>query len=202
MIKNVIFDFGQVLVRFDPEYMCSVYADPCDVPLLSEVIFDRLYWDRLDAGTISDEELIASVKERLPQRLHKIAEDIYFNWLYNLPEIEGMRDVLDFCRTKGYGLYILSNISKYFAKRYREIPIFAYFDGFVFSAECGAVKPSREIFSHISEKFGLIPCDTLFVDDNAANIRGAKEFGINAYLFNGDAVALLSYLKESMNTDF
>ena len=60
MIKNVVFDFGQVLVRFEPSYMVGQYvSDPIDAKLLEEVVFDRLYWDRLDAGTISNEEVIA-----------------------------------------------------------------------------------------------------------------------------------------------
>ena len=43
MIKNVIFDFGQVLVYFQPEYMCSVYTDNKeDIELLSEVLFDSV----------------------------------------------------------------------------------------------------------------------------------------------------------------
>ena len=47
MFKNIIFDFGQVLVRFDPYYMTSVYiSDENDIKSVCEVVFDRLYWDR------------------------------------------------------------------------------------------------------------------------------------------------------------
>ena len=80
MIKNIIFDFGQVLVHFVPEYMVKQYVtEPEDVKLLSEVVFDRLYWDRLDLGTITDEETIALCRERLPQRLWDAAEKIHWN---------------------------------------------------------------------------------------------------------------------------
>jgi len=195
MIKNVVFDFGQVLVRFEPEYMCSRYvSDGEDIKLLSEVIFDRLYWDRLDAGTISDEELILRVKERIPERLHAVAEKIYYNWIYNLPETEGMRRAIEICRERGFGVYLLSNISKYFADRYKEIPILEGFDGYVFSASAGCTKPSREIFSHLCDKFDLTPCETLFVDDSIKNINGADKFGIVAYHFLGNADELCSYL--------
>ena len=48
-IKNVVFDFGQVMVYFNPKYMVGVYVkDKDDAALLEEVVFDRLYWDRLD----------------------------------------------------------------------------------------------------------------------------------------------------------
>ena len=69
MIKNVIFDFGQVLVHFEPEYMVRQYVnDEEDVKLLSEVIFDRLYWDRLDLGTITDEETISLFLTKVPHK--------------------------------------------------------------------------------------------------------------------------------------
>ena len=59
MIKNLVFDFGNVLVRYEPEYMVSQYvSDPEDKRLLAEVLFDRLYWDALDEGTITDEEVV------------------------------------------------------------------------------------------------------------------------------------------------
>lgn len=196
MIKNVIFDFGQVLVRFEPEYMCSLYTDSTeDIKLLSEVVFDRIYWDRLDAGTIENEEFFASIEKRLPERLHETAKKVYLNWINTLPEIPGMRDVIALCRELGFGVYLLSNISREFAARYREIPILSLVDGCVFSSTCGYVKPDARIFAHIVEKFGLDKESTLFVDDNVNNINGATSFGLKAYHFDGDAEKLYSYLK-------
>lgn len=194
-IKNVVFDFGQVLVKFDPNYMCKRYvSDENDVNLLCKVLFSRYYWDKLDAGTISDEELVSDVKTKIPERLHKSAEEIYYNWIYNLPEIEGMRSVISLCREKGFGVYLLSNISEYFALHSEEIPILSLLDGFVFSATCGFVKPSQKIFEHITQRFNLTPCETLFIDDNAMNVNGAKEFGITSYLFDGNAKNLYNFI--------
>ena len=67
-IKTVVFDFGQVMVHFEPSYMVSKYvSDKNDAELLKTVIFDRLYWDRLDEGTITDYEVISECKKRLPE---------------------------------------------------------------------------------------------------------------------------------------
>lgn len=196
MINNVIFDFGQVLVRFDPEYMCSLYTDnPNDIALLSEVVFDRVYWERFDAGTIENDEFIASIEKRLPERLHETAKKVFFNWINTLPEIPGMRDVIALCRERGFGIYLLSNISREFAERKDEIPILSLIDGYVFSSTCGFVKPDAKIFAHITEKFGLTPENTLFIDDNANNVEGAKNFGIHTYHFDGNAAALYNYIK-------
>lgn len=195
MIKNVVFDFGQVLVHFEPEYMCSCYLDDKDdIKLTADILFDRLYWDRLDMGTIEDEELISAVKARLPKRLHDAAEKIYYNWYYNIPEIEGMRKVIALCREKGFGVFLLSNISRGFAERRNEIPILSELDGCIFSSTAGLIKPSREIFEHLCQSFDLTPSETLFIDDNEQNVDGADKFGIIAYHFDGNALTLYDYI--------
>jgi putative hydrolase of the HAD superfamily len=133
--KNFIFDFGKVLVHFDPLYMVGKYTEDAeDAALVADVVFDRLYWDRLDAGTISDEEVVESSLKRLPERLHKCAACAYYNWIYNIPEIDGMREIVERIKKSGAPLYLLSNISTYFAAHKDEIPILSLFDGCVFSA--------------------------------------------------------------------
>lgn len=196
-IKNVVFDFGQVLVHFEPKYMVSVYVeDEKDRELLEKVVFDRLYWDRLDAGTITDEETLELVKERLPKRLHQVAEKIYYNWIYNIPEFEGMRDIILNLKKKGIKLCLLSNISKYFAEHSNEIPILSLFDKLVMSGPIGIVKPSYEIFDYLCKECDLDPQKTLFIDDNSANIEGAKKYGIHTYHFDFDVAGLKKYLEE------
>ena len=196
MIKNVLFDFGQVLVHFEPEYMVRQYVtDEKDVKLLSEVVFDRLYWDRLDLGTITDEETIDLCRERLPERLWEVAEKIYWNWIYNIPEIEGMYDLVKYLKeTHRVGLFLLSNISHYFANHSGEMRILGLLDGCVFSSRVGVCKPDHKIFDHVCEKFGIKAEETVFVDDNASNIKSSIEYGLNGYLFDGDAKKLKEYL--------
>lgn len=200
MIKNVIFDFGQVLVHFEPEYMVRQYVnDEEDVKLLSEVIFDRLYWDRLDLGTITDEETISFCRERLPKRLWEVAEKIHWNWIYNIPEIEGMKDLIKYIKERyGVGVFVLSNISHYFADHSHEIDILKYSDGSVFSARIGITKPSHQIFDYMCKKFNLNPGETLFVDDNESNIKSGVEFGLNGYIFDGNADKLKTYLETAL----
>ncbi|MBQ8345258.1 MAG: HAD family phosphatase [Clostridia bacterium] len=196
MIKNLVFDFGQVMVHFEPAYMVGQYvSDETDAALLEEVIFDRLYWDRLDAGTITDEEVLEGCRGRLPERLWPVAETIYWNWIRHIPEIEGMGELTTFfIETYGVRLILLSNISTYFAAHAHEMEILKPFDRLIFSAVCGHVKPHADMFAYLCETCGLVPEETLFVDDNAANIKGAREFGLQAYHFDGDVPRLRAYL--------
>ncbi len=201
MIKNLIFDFGQVMVSFKRKYMVERFVtDPDDSALLQKVVFDRLYWDRLDAGTIEDEETLRLVCERLPERLHGAARDIYYNWIYNIPVISGMVELIREMKEKfGVKVYLLSNISKYFAAHIDEIECLADFDGCVLSSICGFTKPQREIYEHICSKFSLIPEECIFIDDRAVNIEGAENYGIKGYVFDGDVARLKEYLTKLLS---
>ncbi len=196
MIKNVIFDFGQVIIHFVPEMMVSPYvSDKDDKALLCEVLFDRLYWDKLDKGTITNEEVLEQCRTRLPQRLWDVADKIYYNWIYNVPEIEGMRELIVKLKEKyGVGIYLLSNISNYFVEHRNEFTIFEYFDKCIFSAPLGIVKPSFEIFDYLCKDCDIIPNEAIFIDDNEKNIEAAKKFGLNGYIFDGDVKKLEAYL--------
>ena len=196
MIKNVVFDFGQVLVHFEPKYMVEKYVDDMDDSLLLQsVVFDRLYWDRLDLGTISDDQVISACRERLPERLHAVAEKIFRSWIYNIPEIDGMRALIkELKELHGVGLYLLSNISKTFIEHSSEFSILSYFDKCIMSAKYGVVKPSCDIFTLLCSECSINKEESIFIDDSPKNIEGAKAFGLHTYLFDGNAEKLRAHL--------
>lgn len=196
MIKNVVFDYGNVMIRFEPSYMVGRYVnDKDDIKLLSEVIFDRLYWDALDDGSITDEEIIEAVKKRIPERLWSVSEKIYYNWMYNLPEIDGMNELVRHVKCElGARVFLLSNISLYFAAHAHEKRELDIFEKCIFSAVAGHIKPSREMFAYLCRECGIKPEETLFVDDSEKNIKGAEAFGIKGYLFDGDSARLKTYI--------
>lgn len=195
MIKNCIFDFGQVLVEFVPEKLTAVYTDNADdIRLISDAVFDRLYWDRLDDGTITDSEVRSAFCARLPVRLHETALKAYDNWIENLVPISEVVSLLPQIKKSGGRLYLLSNISRGFAEKYRDIAkindILSLFDGMVFSGTLGITKPNKEIFEHLLYTFGLNAEESIFIDDNINNIIGAEKAGIKGYLFDGDTEKL------------
>ena len=200
MIKNVVFDFGQVMIKFDPMYMTERYiSDKADAELVASVVFDRLYWNPLDSGDISDEEVVRLSKERLPKRLHEQAEKVYYNWIYNIPEIPGMRELVNYIKEKyKIPVYLLSNISEYFAKNSDKVPAVSLFDKCIFSAEYRLTKPGREIFELLCHKFNLMPEETLFIDDSEINIRGAESAGLCGYLFDGNVEKLKEFIDKNL----
>ena len=199
IIKNFIFDFGQVLVSFEPWYMTKAFLnDENDCRLVCDIVFDRLYWDRLDMGSITDEEVKTGFCSRLPLRLHKAACEIYDNWIYNIPLIDGMKSLVEELKEKGKKVFLLSNISVGFSQRYKlnkEVnELLSLFDGLVFSGPIGKIKPTKDIYNHILQEYSLNANETIFIDDNEKNIIGAENCGIKGYLFDGNADKLKSYI--------
>ena len=203
MIKNVVFDFGKVMVQFESVYMIDKYTEsPEDSKMLEFILLDRYYWDRLDLGTVSDEEVVADCKRRLPQRLWETAERIYYDWIYNIPEIEGMSDLVKKVKNEyGKRVFLLSNISTYLVDHAEEVPCLALFEKCIFSAVYGIVKPDRAIFELLCKECGILPEETLFIDDSPANIEGARKFGIQGYLFDGDVKKLGAYLEKQLKAE-
>ncbi len=196
MIKNIVFDYGQVMIHFDPSYMVGKYVtDKEDARLLETVIFDRLYWDKLDEGSISDEEIIEAVKTRLPERLHKVSREIYYNWIYNLPEIEGMDSLVQYVKEElCMRVFLLSNISRYFAEHAKERTELKPFERCIFSAVVGKTKPNPEMFEYMLSECDIKAEETLFIDDSEKNIEGARACKIEGYLFDGDSKKLRKYI--------
>lgn len=197
MIRNIVFDYGQVLIHFDPHYIVRQFvSDERDAALLEEVVFDRLYWDRLDAGTISHEEVADACCRRLPVHLWELPAKMLEEWIYHIPPMEGMEELVAYLKERyPVKLFLLSNISTHFASHAHEFAVLQQMDGCIFSATCGYTKPSREIFTHLCKVYHLLPEETLFIDDNAANVAAARAMGIHAYPFDGNATALRAYLE-------
>lgn len=192
MIRNVIFDFGNVLGRYMPEEMtAAIVSDPEAAAIICPVVFDRLYWDKLDYNGITDDEVKADFCSRLPQEYHADACRIYDRWHTLMPPVPGMQKLVADIKAAGKRLYLLSNISVGFAEQYHEVEwireLFSLFDGLVFSGPIGIAKPHREIFDYILEHHGLRAEESVFIDDTPKNITACEAVGIRGILFDGDA---------------
>lgn len=190
-----IFDLDNVLVRFSPTEITELYFnDREEAKMVRQVMFDRLYWDRLERGTLEDKAFKSYAFRRIYRRLHSRASRVYDQWYRHLPEIKGMRELLHDLRGAGKKLYLLANTTKGFEQGKRCVPVFRellpLFDGCVFSSAVGMAKPDRGIYLHLLEKYELRREDCVFIDDNLLNIIEAQRLGIESILFEGDVSAL------------
>ena len=196
MIKNVIFDCGQVLIRYNETEIAAHYVDtPEEAEFLGRIAMARKYWNRFDEGTLTEADYLEQVKKELPEHLHKAVEKLVWGWIGNCPMIDGMEDIVRDVRKAGKKLYLLSNFNQ--RLRTEPYPILSEFDALVISGEINKVKPDRAIYDYLLNTYALNPEECIFIDDNPANIAMAESLGITGYLFDGDAVKLRAYLEET-----
>ena len=198
MINNYIFDFGNVLGEFYPDRLTAPFVEDEEAnKRIREVVFDRLYWDKLDWGHITDDEVKEGICSRLSEEDSEIGCRVYDNWVQTMTPVKGMEKLVVDIHNSGKKLFLLSNISEGFAKTYPEVKwikeLFDNFDGIVLSGTIGKAKPNKDIFEYVLEKFGLNADECLFIDDSPKNISAAKSVGIDGYIFD-DADKLRDFL--------
>lgn len=194
MYKNIVFDYGMVLVRFDGLEISRHFMSEEEAAVFAPVFFDRLYWDRLDRGTLDCEEMLDDVLRRLPNFSREVARRVFYEWFHVLPPIDGMPELVAALREKGHKLYLISDISKIFAEHAHRQPIIRDFDGLVMSGVLGITKPNPAIFRHLLDTYRLDPAECIFIDDRLSNVEGAEFVGMHGYHFDGNARKLARYL--------
>ena len=196
MIKNILFDMGQVLIRFDRDYFMSrLGVQEEDKHLLMREVFLSVEWVQMDRGTLREETAFQKISERLPERLHDAAWKLICMWDRPILEVDGMYDLVAELKELGYGIYLLSNASVRQHEYWPRVPASRFFDGKLISADVHVIKPQPEIYHLCLEKFGLEAEECFFIDDAPANIEGALCCSIAGAVFHGDVALLRKQLR-------
>lgn len=198
MIKNIVFDMGKVLVEYDAMRVCEHFIeDPHDQKRVCTAVFVSPEWIMMDMGVLPDELALEKICARLPVRLHQAAALCMAHWheFCMTPMVE-MGELVRELKEKGYRIYLCSNAAIRLLDCYREvIPGIEWFDGILFSAAEKCIKPQREIYERLFERFELKPEECFFIDDQPLNIEGARACGMDGYCFeDGDMGRLVEAL--------
>ena len=181
--KNILFDMGNVLVTYNPEWVIRRYTE--DEELIREVkniVFNSQEWFLLDAGLIEEEKAERNWMERLSSdKVRELAHLSFQNWhLYNMKTIPGTAEIIRAVKENGKEIYLLSNASLRLLSIYKEvIPAVECFSGIFYSAAHKCVKPQDIIYERFLKEYSLNPADCFFIDDLEENISAAKAVGIS-----------------------
>ncbi len=186
MIRNFVFDMGDVLLWFDPK----AFADRYDLTeeekdYLINAIYENADWTLADWGYTTAEKIAEDVCSHVPEKYHDIVMELACKWYEPILEVDGMFDVVRKIKEKGYGLYLLSNAGLNHRDYWKTVPISGLFDGVVVSAYKKLVKPQPEIYKVLLERYKLDPDECLFIDNNKLNASGAVLCGMHAVVFKG-----------------
>lgn len=196
MIKNIIFDMGNVLIKFDKKcFLEAVNVSPEDNALLEREVYVSVEWAMMDRGTLTEKEAAERMCARLPERLHEKVHQLVDEWDRPILPMSGMAELAGELKAKGYRLFLLSNASYRQHEYWPEIPGSEYFEDTLISADVKLVKPQPEIYLMALHKFNAKPEESVFIDDATNNVEGAAYCGMEGIVFHGDT----DELKKKLN---
>jgi 2-haloacid dehalogenase len=202
MIRNIVFDFGGVLVDWNPRYF---YRNIFETEEEMEYFLTNVCtpeWNTQTDAEMTFAEAIEMLVPKFPQYEREIR--LYFEgWSEMLhAEIPESLTLKASLRAEGYRLYGLTNWSAETMPLAKEKFTFMNgFDGVVVSGDEGIKKPDPKIFHLLLDRYNLRPEETVFFDDHIENIIAARELGIHGILFKNaeQAEQDLKLLVETIN---
>ncbi len=185
MTKNIIFDFGNVLVQWHPELVYTEYfGDEARAWWFLRHVVDNEWRGRIDAGE-STAVLTAELVGRFPEYKEAIElfDQRYFDMLTG--EVPGMRELLEEVM-QHYEVYGLTNWSmETFPAAREHFGILQMIDRYVVSAAERLIKPDPRLFQVLLDRYGLRAEECTFIDDNPDNVAAARKMGMKGIVFTG-----------------
>ena len=188
MTKAVIWDVGNVIVRWNPRTLYSkIFSDPGECDRFLADVCTMAWHASTDAGVTFDENC-AALSARFPEH-----HDAIWAWKHRwdemfsgaIPETEAAMEALQARGVKQYALTNMSHETE--ASTFAMSPAFQRLDGRIVSGREGVMKPDPAIFHLTCERFGFAPGEALFIDDSATNIAAAEALGFQTHHFTDPA---------------
>ncbi len=185
MIRNLVFDFGKVLLEYDFDSVLDDFVEEeNDREGFKRLLMDPAFVDETDIGILPIQDILARESRLHPQWADAFSrfDEHFLDFMKG--EIPGMHELLLRLRGEGFRLYGLTNWSNFVYRVIEKYEILRLMDDRVISSEEKIVKPDVRIYHLLCEKFGLDINECVFTDDKPANIEGARKAGMKAILFH------------------
>ena len=199
MIKNIIFDYGGVLLDWNPHYLYDPYfgnVEKAEWFLNSICTYE---WNAQHDNGKPIAEGTAELIAKHPEWEKEIR--LYYDDFMKMMggQIPGMEELVKGLKVNGYRVFGLSNWSvETFALVRPVYPVLNLMEDMVISGVEKVMKPDHRIFELALNRFGIKAEETIFLDDNPANVQAACELGIKGILFNKN---MIKNEKAILNTD-
>lgn len=199
MIRNIIFDMGNVLIRWSPRIFTELYPglSSGERELLYREAFMSPEWVMQDHGLLREDETVRRVCARLPEHLHPAAEELICRWDRHRMVIDGMYELVEELHAMGYSLFLATNASLRHREYWDSFPVSRFFprERVMLSADWRLLKPDPAFYGKMLSLFGIDAGETLFIDDNPANVESAILCSIQSIVFHDDPAYLRKDLR-------
>ena len=180
MIKAIIFDYGNVIHKWDNDIFLKEFVrlSGKDYDYIVDIMFKHGLHDKLETGEISEITFFKKIKDGLNL---KISQNEFFK-LFNNKLFQEIRTTINLIKElkKNYKVALLSNINKIdFDYTIKKSEVFPLFDAITLSFEIGHKKPEKEIYLDALKKLNLKPDECVFIDDIKEYSDAASKLGIH-----------------------
>jgi len=193
-IKNIIFDLGGVIIDIFPERSVEAFGKLCRGKVTLENIFpeNESIFLEYELGNVSGDEFIEGIKKNYNCR-DVDNQALSDAWCALIGDPDPVRFKLLEKIKKNYRTFVLSNTNVKHIERVHEVmekslpgkSFESYFEKCFYSQDMHLHKHDTEIYLQVISDTGIIPEETLFIDDRAGNFTGAKKAGLNTYHLTG-----------------
>lgn len=186
MIRNIIFDIGNVLAGYDWQtYLHEFHFDSHTENAVADALFRGPLWKEYDRGALPVEDLKQLFIDRASQYENEVLS-VFENAHRCISRKSYARPWLLFLKERGFNVYYLSNYSHSMVEKTREaLDFLPLMDGGLFSYEVKQVKPEPEIYRSFFARYpGVLPKESVFIDDTAINIKAAQMLGMHGIVFH------------------
>lgn len=183
-IKNVIFDIGNVIVRWSPvEIIRLTFGESEQPEICAKSIFQSEIWSELNKGLISEHEAQIRFQDELG-----FSEESMIQLFYYIKRTQillfGSIELLTRVKNAGYKVYALTdNVTEIVDYLKSTYDFWHLFNGTIVSSEVRCLKPNSEIFVHLLEQYELNASESVFIDDMLYNVQGAELLGFSGIEF-------------------
>ncbi|HHG8239257.1 TPA: HAD family hydrolase [Streptococcus pneumoniae] len=198
---NIIFDLGNVLIEWNKEKILSkICKNDLEYNLFNKFVFQSNLWIDLDNGKISleflENQLIDEMGHQYQDQIHELVWN-WFNYVYLYDEVY---ELIKQLKKKNFQIYVLSNTSSIFHILLDSIlsKVSSVLDGYVISCEVKMMKPQKEIYLSLVNKYQLDIKDCIFLDDLEENVEAARTLGIKAFQIK-ERKEISNILKDLLN---
>ena len=184
ILRNVIFDVGNVLVRWSPaEIIHLTFTHPFQTNVWIQKIFKHETWQLLNLGLVTEAEAQTRYQTLYGLTPSQTARLFYYIKATQIP-IYQSQDLLEHAQQAGLRVFGLTdNIKEIVAHLRQQYDFWQWFEAVVVSAEVGMMKPHPEIFQYLLQHHQLHADETVFIDDHLPNIAAASSLGMHTIHF-------------------
>lgn len=183
MLKNIVFDLGGVVVAHNEKSFAEKLGEFFSFVFGPDMKCVPSFWVDYDLGIKSIDETAAAVAE-YRNCSPELAKEHMLYAISLQEEVEPTVRLIRELKERGYGLYVLSNMSKEYIEFLRKLPVFELFDQQVVSCEIHLGKPDLKIYHYLLDHCNLDPAETIFIDDRIDNVEVAAKLGITPFHFD------------------